>query len=55
MSLHFGRSLTILGSLGAVRKTAATVKNGRENQWDATLIETVPRLIRALVSDWAQK
>ena len=30
-------------------------RTGRENPWDATLKEPVPRLIRTLVCDWAKK
>ena len=37
------------------RRIRKVFKNGRESPWGATLIEPVPRLIRILVSDSAQK
>ena len=42
------------GSVGSRNTAAKVFKNDRASPWDATLNDTVPRLIPTLVSDWAQ-
>ena len=42
-------------SVGSGKTAAKIFKNERKSLWDAILKERVPRLIRMLVSDWAQK
>ena len=42
-------------SVGSGKTEAKVFKNGRKSPWDAILNEPVPRLIRILVCDWAQK
>ena len=42
-------------SVGSGKTEAKVFKNGWKSPWDATLNEPVPRLIRILVCDWAQK
>ena len=42
-------------SVGSGKTEAKVFKNGRKSPRDATLNEPVPRLIRILVCDWAQK
>ena len=42
-------------SVGSGITEAKVFKKGRKSPWDAILNEPVPRLIRILVCDWAQK
>ena len=42
-------------SVGSGKTEAKVFKNGHKSPRDATLNEPVPRLIRILVCDWAQK
>ena len=43
------------GSARCGKAAVKVFKNGRDHPWDATVNKPVPRLIRMLVSDWAQK